>query len=415
MDFRNRLLATAAEVKAEDREEIEFFAGEFVERLLLFEEYILESIRLKEIPHLVRLFGYSPVLELLQSGKLKIYCDAVTMASTGQAGGALESRKIKGNLPLSSYCFDMIQTAYYKDYISKNLQQIHDINGISHKEAKKLKLAVVEKLVSFPELALRQIQTQTIADLRNQDPAIKIAITSRIQNHIHQEIDPSSLELKIEFVDETDFRVESNIETKFGLNEETVHKIVERGLLGIGGRNQRIAQMEAFNCLVGFNSEEVNLIDRKMDFLIRKLSNQTHSDKFRKILTVKGLPDFSQAALEGHIDLIKLLEITESRECIDFRTWLWSQETINPDELKERLESLSQKFKDFRQTKLGKTIYWLASNSLGFIPWIGTPASLGLSFYDEFLVKDVLPKGGAMTFINNKLPTVYKETQEVKP
>ena len=90
MDFRNRLFASAAKVKSEDREQTEFFAAEFLERLILFEEYILESIRLKEIPHLVQLFGNSPVLELLKSGKLKIYCDAVTMGSTGQAGGALE-------------------------------------------------------------------------------------------------------------------------------------------------------------------------------------------------------------------------------------------------------------------------------------------------------------------------------------
>jgi hypothetical protein len=411
MDFRNRLLAPAAEVKAKDPEQIEFLAGEFVERLLLFEEYMLESIRLKEIPHLVRLFGYSPVLELLKSGKLKIYCDAVTMASTGQVGGAVESRRVKGNLPLCSYCFDMVRVAYYKDYIHKNLQQIHEMDGISHKEAKKLKLAVVERLVLFPELALRQIHTQTIEDLKNLDPAIRFAIASRIQNHIHQEIDPNLLEVKIEFIDETDFRVESNIETKFGLDKQLAHKIVERGLLGIGRRNQRIAQMEAFNSLVGFKSDEVNLIDRKMDFLIRKLSHETYLDKFQKVLFIKGLPDFSLAASEGRIDLVKLLEVTESRECIDFRTWLWSQETINPDELKEMLEAFSQKFKDFRQTQLGKTIYWLVSNGLGFIPKIGILASLGLSFYDEFLAKDVLPKEGAITFINNKLPTVYKETQ----
>ncbi len=189
-----------------------FFSGEFLERSILFEEYILESIPLKEISHLVRLFGYSPVLELLKSGKLKIHCNAVTMASTGQVGSALESRKIKGNLPLCSYCLAIIQIASHKDYISKNLQQIHEINGITHKEARKLKLAVVERLVSFPESTLRQIQTQTITDLKNQDPAVKIAIASRIQNYIHQEIDPNLLELKIEFIDETDFRVESNIE-----------------------------------------------------------------------------------------------------------------------------------------------------------------------------------------------------------
>jgi len=42
-----------------------------VRRLLLFDTYILYSVRLKEIPDLVRRFGYEGALALLGSGALE--------------------------------------------------------------------------------------------------------------------------------------------------------------------------------------------------------------------------------------------------------------------------------------------------------------------------------------------------------
>ncbi|HEX3034416.1 MAG TPA: hypothetical protein VHT73_04675, partial [Thermodesulfobacteriota bacterium] len=67
MDFRSRLLAPCAIRKEGSDIEVDFLAGEFLERLILFDKFILDSIRLREIPHLVRLFGDEPILELLKS------------------------------------------------------------------------------------------------------------------------------------------------------------------------------------------------------------------------------------------------------------------------------------------------------------------------------------------------------------
>ena len=77
MNIINRLLATCSKRKSSD-EVVEFFAADFLRRLLLFEHYILDSIRLEEIPHLIRIFGYTPTLELIRSGKLLIHYETFT-------------------------------------------------------------------------------------------------------------------------------------------------------------------------------------------------------------------------------------------------------------------------------------------------------------------------------------------------
>ena len=46
-----------------------------IRRLLLFDTYILYSVRLKEIPELVRHFGYEGTIALLTSGALEICCE----------------------------------------------------------------------------------------------------------------------------------------------------------------------------------------------------------------------------------------------------------------------------------------------------------------------------------------------------
>lgn len=107
MDFRSKLLAPCANRKDGTKFEIEFLAGEFLERLILFDKFILDSIRLQEIPHLIKVFGYSRVLELLNSGFLLIHSETFgTFGSTGQSSKVSAYRAKKGDLPLCSYCID---------------------------------------------------------------------------------------------------------------------------------------------------------------------------------------------------------------------------------------------------------------------------------------------------------------------
>jgi len=429
MDFRSKLLAPCANRKDGTKFEIEFLAGEFLERLILFDKFILDSIRLQEIPHLIKVFGYSRVLELLNSGFLLIHSETFgTFGSTGQSSKVSAYRAKKGDLPLCSYCIDPFsiypydspqddETDYKKDqkqFTHQNLQLINQIDGISSKQAQKLREAVARRVIHFSsDSVIKEMSAQNYRDFRDHDPTIKVAIAFRIKALLNQEVDPVAIELKIEFIDDVDFRVESNIESKLSLNKETAHEIIERALLGIAGRNHLIAKMKEFNCLVGYRENEVPIFSSKLDFLVERIATDKKlTPNLHRVLSAKGLPNFSAAVAEGRIDLLKVLEIRESRECIDFRTWLWSQDNIDENELRERLNTFSQRWKDFFKTVRGKTISWLVSSGLSEIPIVGNIIGAGMSFYDKFLAREVLPHEGAITFINNKLPSIYQKPED---
>jgi hypothetical protein len=82
--FRNRLQAPAG-VFIPDEDRVDVDVSAFVRRLILFDQYILDSTRLREIPALVAVLGSSGLIALLNSEALKVQLDATTLSQSGHA------------------------------------------------------------------------------------------------------------------------------------------------------------------------------------------------------------------------------------------------------------------------------------------------------------------------------------------
>jgi hypothetical protein len=131
--------------------------GDLVRKLVLADQFVLQSVLLAEFPLLIQKFGYDGVKELLESGRLRIFCDATTVAQTGQSG--------RDALPLGSYRFDLVKLADRTGYIHRNLQAINDAPGLRGKQAQKLRSLVAERLVAVPEDAGLPTGKQLASDL----------------------------------------------------------------------------------------------------------------------------------------------------------------------------------------------------------------------------------------------------------
>jgi hypothetical protein len=436
MDFRSRLLARCSkQIPEGSKNKLDLQAGELLERLILFEEYIIDSYQLQEIAALIDIFGYDPVTELLKSRFIKFHSETFAgHGSTGRTSSISPSRARKGDLPYYSYCIDALEVASkeilekgdnyidrQKLYVSRNLDQFQNIKNLSRQQIEDLKELVYGLVIHLPsEQACNDITKQSYSDFKNSDPLIKTGITTYLSNYHKRELDVNDIDLRIEFIDDTDFRVNSNLKELLSTDDVIADSIIERALLSITNNNHLIAQMKEFQCLVAYRENEVPLFSEKLNFLLEKtMNNKKLEENFQEIISAKGLPDFEAAATEGKIDLIKLLEIRESKECQEFRDWLWRQESVDRAELKDRLNSLSQRFSDFRTSGSGKLFSILLSNGLGIIvglqdPIAGAATSLGLSAIDSFLLDKILPRSGALTFINNKIPSIYKLNEETE-
>jgi hypothetical protein len=248
MNFANRLLVRCSErVRDIDAFEVELLAEELVERLLLFDHVILDSLRLKEVPELVRLFGYDETMELLNSGIISIRCEPfASFGSVRRAVGALESRRKKGKLPLFSYCLDPFEaypfmpkkwSSYSENktrFIQFILEEFRKIDGLSGSEIVKLQRSVKEKIVSFrSERTILEISDGLKNDLETNDPTLIFAISQKAAQLSKINIKPEEIECKVEYLDDTDFGVSCNIQRLGDIDDISADQIIERALLGM--------------------------------------------------------------------------------------------------------------------------------------------------------------------------------------
>jgi hypothetical protein len=175
--------------------------------------------------------------------------------------------------------------------------------------------------------------------------------------------------------------------------------------LAIGRLNQRIADMKIYCALSGFREDEVTIFDGKLGFLEQTVSPDAQQSRLRRVLSLTKFPDLETSILNGKLDLMRLLEIRESPECRDFRHWLWSVGYFTDAELDERINGLRAKLSTFVHGAVGTAIRWISITAIGIYPPVGIP----LSAIDTFLLEKVLPKSGAITFLNDLYPSVFKQ------
>lgn len=396
MDIQNRLIARSSELI--DQDSIRFDFDVFLQRLLLFDTYILDSIRLKEIPYLVDCFGYEGLIRLFDSNIFNIQASANTIGQIGQT--FVRRDQGKKILPLGSFSFTTVKSADIKQYISTCLKITDEIQNITTKQKIKLKHSIVDNLTHLPDnFGNKSIEQMKLEILRKEK--VKNHLAKALMKMYGFENTLEQLDIAIYQLNEDDFLVESNIESKFGLNKENMHKVIETSLLSIGNLNQKIEEMEFHNALSGFMGNEIPLFEDKLAFLERDSSPQKTERQMQRILEIK---DFPKIDTIGSIDVEKLLEIRQSNECKLFRMWLKQTDSLNDDEINDEINNYREKMASLVNSTSGKTIRWGIGVGMDLLPFGGS----AYGALDTFLIDKLLPQKGHIVFINDLYPSIFK-------
>jgi hypothetical protein len=406
MEFQKKLIAPCAKfIRQIDTVQVDY--GALLRRLILFDSYILQSIRLKEIPYLVKLFGFDGLIDLLNSGALKIYCDAVTTGQIGQT--AIESRVKKGILPLGSYSFATIRAHGYNTYLLSCLKNLDNIKGLSSGQILKVKEAVVRANITKAENAGIQTLNQLKNDLISSSSTIKLLIKRTLLDQYG--IDPTSKEfsIRIHQIDDDDFRSETNIGIIFNLNKNKVHKVVEKSLLTLSGLNQRIEEMNVYQAISGFVGSDLPFFHEKLRFLASTLSLKFQEDyQMQRIITIKEFPDITAEEITTKVNVNKLLKIRSSKECKEFREWLPSIESSSDKEISKRLNSIQSKLSPILYGKKSRAIRLLLCTGISQLLAENPIPGIALSLIDSFLIEEIFPYSGPIAFINRLYPLIFK-------
>jgi hypothetical protein len=305
-----------------------------------------------------------------------------------------------------SHTFALIALGDRKKYMHENLRPINDAPGLKGKQAQKLRKLVAETTFTPPELTGRPTWEQFIADLQANAPVLKRSVALVAAHELGREIKSTDFTLQVEGREGEGFRSETDLGRNFGIDPLQVHEVVSRGLLGVGGLNQRIEFMQRYNAVTGFQTGELPLFEEKVKFLARQLDPEVHEERFERVLEIAGFPDVDPDPDAHDVDLARLLQLLESEEARAFRNWMRSLDSLDDAEVKREMSTLRNLVGRAVHSPAGKVVRFATVTGLGLIPG-AAPAAVGLGALDSLLVDRLLPEPGPAAFLGRLFRTVF--------
>lgn len=408
--LHNHLLGSSFEIdpitKAADTN-----VGSILRRLLLFDKYTLDSIRLLEIPAIVQRLGIDGTIELLSSGSLKFYLGAFSIAQVGHAT-ILKSRAKKGELPKGKYSFQIMEPHDRREYLHGCFREVIDPIPIPLKKKIKLKKVILDANEPVSLDVGRSTLTQLHSDLRMGNPVLISSVHKQLNKKFGREVDVSKLYVRLVPLDEEDYDTDSNLENLFSLNLEDRHKIIERAALDLAGVNKRLAEMCAFNAISGFRIDDLPIFEHKVAFLFNLIDPDKQEGRASRLFEIANLPDFRDVGINYKIDVAKFIEVRNSKECREFRSWLPSIDTKNEKEIKDSVGNFKAHIATKLNSPTGHTLRFLTQEAIGLIPGAGIVLGPAAGVLDTFVVDQIFKESSIVTFVSKLYPALFKDIEK---
>jgi hypothetical protein len=399
-DIAKRLIGSSA-ICSPKGEVTDVDVNGLVRRLLLFDRYVLISVRLQEFPHLVKYLGYEGLRDLLFARLIEVRCECLQVTNVAQSG--LFGDRV---LPAFTYRFNWIDAHDKQKYIEDGLKGIEAVPGLRNRQIRVLKEAIHDSIRPLPPDARSQLWPAFVAELHNA-PLLRTSVQMVLRKRLGRDLPPFSLSLHRES-DEL-FRVDTNLPRIAGLEVEQAHRIVEAGLMGVAGLSQAIGEMKAYSALSGFRDDDLPLFRKKLEFLAGVASSETSEARFQRVIEIADLPETPFGSERVNVD--RLLKIRDTGDVREFRDWLAGCGGSGDEEIRERVSGLRAKVGLKAASGTGKAVRFLVTNALGFIPHHGPIIGLAAGLADSFLLDRIIPRSGIAAFVNELYPSIF-ETRE---
>lgn len=369
--------------------------GMLLRRLLLFDTVVVRSIRLQEIPFLVRAFGKTGICQLLNSGVLKISRESTTIIIDRAVNGIRD-------LPLAHFSFGVVDIAQRDAVLKSELVPLQGIPGLKNTERASIEEMILTRLVRPSADYGAQIQAQIESDLRSNTPALKGAIIQ--QAGIHAEEIGKQLAIRVEETDRKVFRIINNLTTVLSVTDQQAHDTLQRSVSAVANLNQRLGDMQAYSAITGFSQSEAPLLFGKLAGIIAPQNPEPAERRFARVVGIANLPEL---AAGNRIDVDALLKAREGPECRDFRAWLLKLDDMSDSQIAEMVCGVRNRLAGMIRSDVGKSMRFAAITAIGLIPQIGIVAGPAAGAIDAFLLDKVFPTSGVLAFLADVYPSLF--------
>lgn len=361
-------------------------------RLLLFDSVTIKSVRLRELPHLVRAFGTDGLLRLLNSEILKLSCEFTALILEIKQNG-------ERSLPLNHFSFGVVDLVKREETLRAELRLLQGVAGLKNRERALLEETVLSKIIRPPSSYGGELQAQVESDLRTNTPTLSLAVSQRLRTQFGEATAP--IELKVEEPQDRVFRIVSQLPKSLGVSEQNAHDILHSGVSAVAHINQRIADMAAYSSITGFTESEAPLLFGKLAGVMKVLNPKPPEEQFMRVATIA---DFPELVPGKRVDVERLLAARDSAELREFREWITKLEGLTDNQIRDMIGSMKRKIGFLIRSDTGKTLRLAATTAVGLAnPIVGVAAGA----LDTFFLERLFPSSGVIAFLTKTYPSLF--------
>jgi hypothetical protein len=374
--------------------------GALVRRLILFEQVVIDSYGMRELPSLINALGPDPFVQLLESGAVAIRADGWALGEVGN-----DARALGRDTPLPPLSFALAPLVpvqeYRKQHISRALEEIRGM-PLGKKSSKRVRRAIVDSLTPFPADPGKLTMDQVPTDLTMRLDLVRAATDWALLEYGGR--DPQGVDYAIRLYQETEdvFRADTDIGQRFGLSDDEADRILERAVLAVGALNERFELMQAHNAVSGLREAELRLLDAKLAAVMQQVDPDRQEERLTRVLELANLPDPETA--EGTVNVERLLAAREHEEVVEFREWLRTLDAATDEEILERVNSIRERIAEAVYGPSGKAVRFAATAAADLVPFGG----LVVGALDEFVLEKVLPEPGPVSFLGSTYRSLFE-------
>jgi hypothetical protein len=371
-----------------------------VRRLVLFEKVIVRSVRLEELPPLIKAFSDRGLRSLLSSGALQFLWGSTFVVTDLSRGGAR-------HLPQSHFSFGIAGLAKPEEDLQRQFSVLQRVSGLKNNQRAAVEETVRKSLVHYPNDFGQLLLNQLDSDLRHNSAALKAGISQQLPK-VLPDVDLRSynFEIKVDEYQPRIFRIETPFAKDFQLPPGEIHRVLQDAVGSVSNLNHRFSEMIQFSALTGFREDEGPILFGKVAGLMAPQNPDAAEGQFKRVLEIADVPEFEP---NQRVDIDRLLRVRESDECRAFRDWLSKAGTLGDAEIRDLTRGIRTKLSSLAHSKSGKAMRFLATTGLGLIP---PPAGLFLgpasSFVDSFLVEHALKESAVVAFLSDSYPSLFR-------
>lgn len=365
-----------------------FNKSALIYNLILFDETIIHTANYRDIDQMIGLMGVSCVMDLLDSGAVRI-----DNSISSIAGYDLKSIANKSWIHLEPVT---IRSASIHDKCEKELNKLR----IKHSIPKKIYLQFENKMhKSFIEASDRRFSDSLRfcrqEFIRQDGILLKNYLASKVDEYEISKFD--EIELKVSPIGDR-ILIESNVCSISKMSPTELFDLGQNFFLNLSRPFTAAELSKEMDAVITMSEKESEQIEGSIINLLQGQDRGNIHGNLTRILDVAKLPSFEENFSSIKFD--QIYKLRQLDEILEFREWVSKSQNMSDEEIQRMFNSVKARISEVWSCPIGKI------GRIAIASGFGPAAGVGWALAESFILDQLFKRHSIIAFINDELSTI---------